>query len=318
MITLGVALGVAGFILTLGFGGYGIWEKRKSQKKVSLGFEKKECYSLFKKDIDRLNIEINYQGKTLDSYLILFKGTICNNGNSDIDKTRIHNPLLIKTNDEYKWLEANVSDIPDGAIVALTKIDDTSLKLDWDLLKKDEQIEFEALIEIPQNKEIEEITESFYNSITFDFRITDVNKIEKLSDINPMEKTELRKRKANIFLGCLFFIVGMILFFTPEFSDKILLFRKQNIEFELISTKGTNYSVISVLRNDKLELDIEGNEQKLAIVDFNKDYRINKIAGIKKDEGFIYLFRIGGGVYIFFGLTVFYLCFFSKKREYIF
>lgn len=308
-------MGVVGLVLTLVFGSYTIWAKRKSQKKVSLGFEKKECYSLFKKDISRLHIDIKYQGNTVDNYLILFKGSISNNGHSDVDKTRIYKPLLIKTKDEYKWLEANVSDTPDGANVSLVKINETTLELNWDLLKREEQIEFEALIEIPQNKEIEEITEDFYNSIDFDFRITDVNKIEKLSEVNPKEKIRNRRKSLQFFLGIFFFIAGLYIIFNPELPASIAFFRDiQKIEFELASANDITFSSISVLHNGLLELEIEGEGIEMPIIDFNKEYKINSITTTKSKNLFLTLFsRIAGGFYILMSFMAFFLYFKFKR-----
>ena len=49
-------LTILGLVLTVLFGIYSIYTYRKTNKKVSMGFENKECYSLFRDDVNRLNI----------------------------------------------------------------------------------------------------------------------------------------------------------------------------------------------------------------------------------------------------------------------
>jgi hypothetical protein len=55
----GNVLAIVGLALALVFGIFSIWAYRKSKKKTSLRFRKVQCYSLFKDDVARLNIEVS-------------------------------------------------------------------------------------------------------------------------------------------------------------------------------------------------------------------------------------------------------------------
>lgn len=259
----GIILAVIGIILTFLFGVYSIIVNRKKKKNVSLSFEKEECYSLFKKDINRLNIDINYKGKTVDSYLILFKGIIRNNGEQDIDKNRIYKPIQIKIDKEFKWLEINITSSPDGANVNIKKINDNLLELNLDLIKKDEDIEFEALIEIPQETEIEEITDEFYKSIKFDFRITDLNRIEKIDDYYSKERIQRRKNIMYSIVGFITLIFGLFALFSQQISTYFLVLNqsKTEIEYKLISKKDTTLAFIST-ENENLIVECNKKEKK--------------------------------------------------------
>ena len=60
---IGIILTIVGIIISIGFGIYSIWSYRKSKRNISLEFQAKECYSLFKEDVNRLNIELILERK---------------------------------------------------------------------------------------------------------------------------------------------------------------------------------------------------------------------------------------------------------------
>ncbi|WP_417613002.1 hypothetical protein [Owenweeksia hongkongensis] len=307
---IGTFLGIGGIVLTLIFGVYTIWTTKKSQKKVSIGLEKKECYSLFKKEINRLNIDVNYAGKSIDNYLILFKGNLVNNGYKDIDKSSVYKPLRIKSKNEFKWLEASLSEVPDGATVELNKLDDTTLELKWDLLKKGEQIEFETLIEIPQETEIEDISDEFYNSLDFDFRITDVNNVDKLSETFPKEKKKIRKKRKLLIMGLLAFIAGLYILFSPELPESLSLFKDKK-EIHYLAQYGNQNKSINVTPNSKGQVLIKNgdNEEELSVEDFNNQISLLKIDTVVSQPNSFLFNRIMGIFYVLMSIMTFFLYF---------
>ncbi len=275
----GMILTIIGLILTIGFGIYAIVSNKRTRKKVSLSFGKNECYSLFKKDINRLNIDVNYKGESLNNYLILFKGVIENSGNLDIDKNRIYTPLKIISKKEYKWLETTVSGHPNGATVSIYKIADNEIEINWDLIKKGEKIEFEALVEIPFDNELEKATEVFYESLKFDFRITDLNGVDKIQDYNSEDYKRTRAKKNLLFIGIVtFFTGGGIL--LASYLGPI----KTNVQYELTGVKDTIFVEIGskngnliTIKNDSINID-------KPIVEFNKEYKIQKVNNVVQED----------------------------------
>ncbi len=295
----GIILAIVGLILTLIFGIYSVRNNKKSQKKISISFEKKECYSLFKEDINRLNIDINYKGKTIDNYLILFKATITNNGNLDIDKSRIFSPLKIIIDKNFKWLETNISEITNGVNADIKNITDNILELNWDLIKKNEKIEFEALIEIPQNKEIEEITEEFYKSISFDFRITDLNKIDKIIDSNSKEIRRKKSKQKVAVMSIIMLLFGLALFFSPEAPKYLsILPISQSIEYSLKSNDTTVSVTIKAKDSNQMQLKNKDIDEEISISEFNKKFQIQKVNSIIDENKSKLLSRILGITYV--------------------
>ncbi|KAB1066064.1 hypothetical protein [Salibacter halophilus] len=307
---IGTILGIGGIVLTLIFGVYTIWTTKKSQKKVSIGLEKKECYSLFKKEINRLNIDVNYAGNSIDNYLILFKGTLVNNGHKDIDKSSVYKPLRIKSKNEFKWLESSLSEVPQGATVDLNKLDDTTLEIKWDLLKKGEQIEFETLIEIPQETEIEDISDEFYNSLDFDFRITDVNNVDKLSETFPKEKKKIRRKRKLLIMGVFTFIAGLYILFSPELPEYLSLFKDKK-EIHYLAQYGNENKSINVTPNSEGQVIVQNgdNEEELSVEDFNKQISLLKIDTVVSQPDSFLFNRIMGIIYLLTSIMAFILFF---------
>ena len=140
----------------------------KASKEASLSFERKERVALFNKDFDRLNISIIYQGKSVKTRLVLFKGIIRNSGKSNIDRTKSHRPLQIKTNNNYRLRAVSITKKPTKSEVSLKIIDKKIIEFDLDCLKAGEQIEFEAIITIPNYIYTGNRSDDFRKSIRFD------------------------------------------------------------------------------------------------------------------------------------------------------
>ncbi|MGG6232333.1 hypothetical protein [Tenacibaculum sp. SDUM215027] len=304
---IGTILGILGIVFTLGFGGYSIWVYKKSKRNVSLEFRNTECYSLFRDDVNRLNIELIYNKTTVNNTLILLKAKLINNGQIDIDKNRIYNPLKIKTTEIYKWLEATVTSSPTGASTNIELISDQEIQLNWDLLKHNEYIEIEALVEIigELEKEGEKGTE-FYNNLNFDYRITDLNSIQKEKQISNSIRRKALSNKMSKIMAIVSIIIGA-LFLSFEFFPAINIMEKQVVSYAIKKGNNELVSIISVNnKSDKIKLSIEGeeDEREITIDEFNRTYELQKIKKTTIDPKSSLFNRIIGAVYIGLGLLL--------------
>ena len=143
----------------------------KASKEASLNFEREECYSLCNKDFDRLNVNIVYDGKDVKNRFVLFKGIIKNSGKSDIDITKRHRPLQIKTDNNYRWRAVSITEKPNKSDVSFKIIDKRIIEFDLDFLKTNEQIKFEVIAKIPKHITMNDIDDDFCKSIGFDIQI---------------------------------------------------------------------------------------------------------------------------------------------------
>src|SRR5262249_1028368 len=106
----GAIVGVIGLIYTL-----------KDRKKVELSFIKRESIPLFKAIVKNFSeIDITYQGKKISENLILFKGTLINTGNTDIEKSIIHKPVEIELPENCNWIKFKVINKSEGLSINIS------------------------------------------------------------------------------------------------------------------------------------------------------------------------------------------------------
>lgn len=314
---IGNILGIIGVLLTIAFGIYSIWVYKKSKLKVSLEFKNKECYSLFRDEVTRLNIEVKYNGNPLTSTLILLKAKLINNGHLDIDKNRIYNPLKIKSTSEFKWLESRITHSPTGSTNNININNPHELQLDWDLLKIEEWIEIEALVEVQNVSKMDSNkTNDFFNGISFDFRITDLYSIHKEKQVAKSDKRSILSKYPKVFASAiaLFGLIMSICQYVPSFN---FLPSKHNIEYKL--NDGTNQSkaIISSKKSDNLILKISDKEDntELTVNDFNKKYKIEKIDNTCPDPMDSIINKVIGIVYLVMGLSLLVLLYVLEYRK---
>ncbi len=267
-------IGLIGISLTIMFGIYGVYTYLKTRKKVKLNFQNKECYSLFRDDVNRLNIEVNYNNKPFNAGLILLKARLTNNGQIDIDRQRVHNPINIVCDKNYKWLEARITFHPNGANTDIIINKENKVQINWDLLKSGEYIEIECLVEIIDNESDDEKAVNFYNGITFDFRITDLNTISKevKDDFKFIIKTLISLTSISAVIG-----LSVILLFTFN-----LVNGDRHVQFLISGNKGldsctltaTSLNCINVISNKNNNTHIYNQNR------FNSDIHIVKIIGV--------------------------------------
>lgn len=313
---IGTILGILGILITLVFGGYSIWVYKKSKKNVSLEFRNKECYSLFREDVNRLNIEIVYNKTALNNTLVLLKATLLNTGHIDIDQNRIYKPLKIKSSETYKWLEATVTGSPSGAQTNIQLLNEQEVEITWDLLKQNESIEIEALVEITGKlgKEVEKGND-FFNNLTFDYRITDLNSIHKEKQISSSSRFRSIYNKFTKVTGVISILVGII-FLSFELFPELNFMDKQVVSYAIKKDNNELVSIISSKSSGEITLQLEGDKkQEFSVEEFNKSYKIQRIEKTTSDPENSLFHRIIGIVYVIMGAILLILQWRRKRKK---
>ena len=304
-------LAILGVILTIVIGIVGVHYTLKQQKTIQLTFLKNTCISLFKAIVKNLDdIEIKYQGNKIGENLILFKGTIYNNGNIDIDKSIVHKPLTLELPEHYSWIKYKIIDSSDGLDIQVNK-DNNNLIFDWGLLKEGEFFTFDSLIEYQSDKNLEnkdevDLRKDLLDNITFSHRITNLKNIKK-------EKTIPRPMP---FMGMLIMsIVFLSLVFGGfYFSVGQYLFPKYEIYQEVSINSTINIVRLEPISNNSIELkDSKDNIiLETSIDDYIKKSNNKMIIKKKKVD---YAALIVGGFFGLFYLIMWIVLIFSEMKE---
>lgn len=313
----GNILGGIGVLLTIIFGVYSIWTYRKSKRKVSLEFKNIQCYSLFRNDINRLNIELIYDKKTLTSELVLLKARIFNNGQIDIDKNRIFSPLKIISTKDFIWLEAKITHFPTGSTAKIEVLNSNEIQINWDLLKSNEYIEFESLIEVEKSINTDnDKTLMFHNDLTFDFRITDLNIILKEKKI-PELSFEEKLFKNSILISFIGIVFGIIILLNEYIPELHFLPDSKISEYTINDGKTKKSVIIDYTFNNNLILKNlnNGNDTTLSVNNFNNKFKIDKIDKIISSPRDKMVNKIMGGGLLFSGLFMLLAKVILKKIE---
>ncbi len=314
---IGNILGVIGVVLTIAFGIYSIWVYKKSKLKVSLDFKNKECYGLFRDEVNRLNIEIKYNNNPLTNPLILLKAKLINTGHLDIDKNRIYNPLKIKSTDEFKWLESRITYSPKGSTTNININNPNELQLDWDLLKTEEWIEIEALVDVSSGSKVDSNrTNEFFNSLKFDYRITDLNHINKEKQISKKSSLSILSRHPKT-VGSLVALVGLLFTICQFYPELNILPDKYNVEYKLSNENSSQHAIISAKGGNNLKIKPINSDKyiEVSVNDFNKKYKIEQIEQTSRDEMDNLFMKILGIVYFIMGLAFLAFSFYVDKRK---
>lgn len=237
----------------------------------------------------------------------MLKAKLINNGHIDIDKNRIYSPLKIKSSDSYKWLEATVTESPSGVNTVIEVINEQEIQLGWDLLKQNEYIEIEALVEVigELDKDGEKGTD-FYNDLSFDYRITDLNSIQKEREVTEVIRDRALINRFGKTLGIISILLGLIFLFI-EFFTPLNFMDKQVVKYIIENNNSEIKSIISInCKSDKIILNIEGEnkEREISVKEFNQNYIIKRIEKITSDPVNSYFNKVIGSTYVLLGFLL--------------
>ncbi len=284
-----------GLTLFLGLPSLIGWIKKKPQ--TSLLFKRVRGYNLFKNDVNRLNLEILYKGDVIGNNLFLFQGELVNNGCLDIDKSHLHRKLKLTTKEGFIWKEVHLVN-KENPMNASIQNNGHSIEFGWELLKSKEKIVFEALIEYDKTFSSNQI-ESFYNSISFDFRITNLKDISK--EFGYSDAMRYNKK-----MGILSFICAFILFLSYVYGNNLVVY------YEIKSPQKEFVTRIVAKNISTINLKDVSDNKQITIDDFFKSYQISNII-CKKDQVYRWSVCGIGVVYLLTGL--YFTCLIIKDRR---
>jgi hypothetical protein len=115
--------------------------------------------------------------------MVLLKGYIMNTGSKDITPDMVEEPLALKLQEGFKWLDAKAIPYKTQVKASLAIKDDTTAEFNFGLFRVDELVKFEALAEVPagqpelENNKQESAKQKLKDSMHFVHRIADTRKI---------------------------------------------------------------------------------------------------------------------------------------------
>lgn len=301
-----------GILATVLIGFWGFRSNLKTRKKISLSFVEKEFIPLFKTIIKNFNsIEIKYKSESITENLVLIKACLVNDGNTDIDKLMIFKPVTISLPKNFKCLEQTITEKSEN-VNSHIKSMDNEITIFWDLLKTNEYISFDLLVEISTDKDfsVNDIKQNL-EYYTIDQRITNLNQINKcvidLADHKKSSGINLLRKKiipwSFVVLGLFLILVSLI------YSEKRLYInfftKNQGIETQL-KILPQNFQEV------KIESNIDSLNFTIPITQLKEKVDIN--FGIKKNV-LSYYYYLVYGLIIFLGGLIMLLLQIKPERE---
>jgi hypothetical protein len=242
---------LTGVIATLVVGFLGIRLSRGREKKVSLKFVCILELHLFESIVQQLeDIDIKYRGQPINDNVVLLKGSIVNDGIRDIDKAMIYKPLSIGLPKDFKWLDVKIIKKSKDLKTACCIQNDRSLRLDWDLLKRDEFITFLALVEYTGDKEYDGVL-----NFKFNCRMTNLFRVKQEA---PFTHERL---PFGIGLAFVFACIGLIFIGIGMFGSGIDP-NPYEFHYRLIEDGKKTDVMIEVLDKDTVILVKEGSHER--------------------------------------------------------
>jgi|GEM_PF-5754544 len=168
--------------LTIYFGRPAI-KSWKAQIKTKIFYFEEQNISLFSNLVNRIpDLSINYQGKSITANMFILKGIFICSGNKDIMKTDIQKGIIMRlSGSNSKWHGINILKTASNLEIR-TKILPLEIIIDFELLRNEDYIMFEAWGECPTQ------------IIKLEHRIANVPDILK-------ENVGVEKKNANNLLG---------------------------------------------------------------------------------------------------------------------
>lgn len=246
-------LAVVGIVITIIFSVIGIMITIRKRYPGKITFVEENAIGLFNSIIKNFpDIKIQYDDKPIDEQMVYLKASFINTGNTDLTTKDNSHKLKISLSDEFKWINCKLTDSSKDVVCDLQKIDN-ELVFDFDLLRKNEFLQFEAFAEIKNTKTP---ASTFRKSLNFSHRIPNTGKVDKSSYLDEEQIKEKRfEFKKNLILATIFLFLG-IGAVTYSYFAKL-----SELEY-IYSENGKEYNV-------KLTAD---SIDKIKIKDSDKDF----------------------------------------------
>lgn len=305
---------ILGVIATVLVGYWGIKYTANHKAITNLLFFENGCISLFKTVVkDLAEVEIKYKGKKIDENLLIYKGTFFNSGNTDIDKSIIHQPLKVTLPENFEWKKVIIIDQSKDVNIILD-YNESEATFNWDILKENEYFTFDSVIEYkPQpntdkskDTVILDITRHLTRRIKFSHRITNLKSVEK-------EDLPTKPASRFEFAFLVIYLLGFVCL-GLYLSAGQFIYPNYNVAYEVKMDTTEIYSSIEAQNKNEIKLLDDEESEVIRRIDASNEIGLTgKLKTVKKDLSYWGL--IGGGLLASLTLFVFILMVYSHFKD---
>jgi hypothetical protein len=266
---------IIGSIVTILFTALGIIITLRSARRRSIKYFQVEPSSIFARSIkDVSKLKLFYEGVELSEDIILLRVLVLNDGNRDIDKDDVFEPLKITFQSPIRILEISPEGNPKGCSFSN---DQNSIVCTWHLLKKSECFALRVVLVYDVEKAGGPIDRAKllrrYTNVTC--RITDLNNVKKESYNRSITgKPRLNDLVFNLVI--LLMLMGSLV--------GILFTKQYDIGFALDGDNGSKQYTIVATSATNLKLSDGGVAVNQSVSDFNGARKIQSISIVRKSN----------------------------------
>lgn len=254
-------------------------------------------------------LEIFYNKEKIENNLIFYKATICNSGSKDID-----NPsgkyFTLEFPTEYKWRKIDIVDKSNAVEIVDIQLNDSKLNLKFEEFRKNEFIQFDAIIEYKNENLCEaNLIKELPQPLSFKLsaeknRICDLN--TKTRDTLLREQSLSAASTAFLFISLITFLIGGFFLFSHSSSEK----RQQSIYEIVMDSTKTEIELFKIKDSLVAKEDVKTN---ISIDTTEKKIYFKNVICSEKEEVPIFhiLFRISlisFGVFLFWYIQKVLIC----------
>jgi hypothetical protein len=188
-------------------------------------------------------IKIQYNGQPVSDQMTYLKASFINLGTIDLSTKRNDHKLKIRLEKDVKWLNCKITKMSAG-VTAEVKVKENELDFDFDLLKKNEFIQFEAIAETYSEN-------SLIKALNFEHRIPNTGKIEKLGALDNKPFSSLFI--FGIFIMTLLITFGVIYTIFFQFDPNLRFINHENgmLHEVIFYAKSADEMIMHDLTNDR-------------------------------------------------------------------
>jgi len=297
-----------GVIATILAGYFGIKYTSKSKNRTSIWYFEDSRITLFKSVVKELDeLEIKYKNEPINENLIIYRGTFFNSGNTDIDKNVIHKPLKIILPPNYEWKKVKIINKSKDINIEFDN-NSNSLHFSWDILRVDEYVTFDSVIEYKLTSDSSPSSESIANylsnNISFEQRITN---LEPIKTIDPSFSSLHGYKYTSLIF------IAIIVFFSVLFGRSIVFPDYKN-SYEVVVDSTSTFVTFKNKNANQIQF-LNNSGKKLMLVDIKQINDNNMLTGkIKSEKDLKYLDIISGGLLILLVIILYIITRKSYKR----
>lgn len=303
-------LTILGLILTVVFGIWGIVITIRKRYPGRITFVEQNAIGLFNSIIESFpEIKIQYNDLPISEQMIYLKASFINTGSIDLSTKESSHKLKIELPTDYKWINCKITDSSQNIQCTLSRTN-SELCFDFDLLRKNEFIQFEAFAEI---KNTDRPASVFRKSLIFSHRIPNTAKADKQPYL---DEEQIKDKKSEFKKNLIFTTIFLLLIIG--FATYSYIKKSSDIEYKYIAN-GKDYIVkVSAEGLDKIK--IEDSEQDyeniISLEEFNRQNNLKASITVPTLWGYIkktWFMLLYVAMYTLFTLTEFSALYKDKK-----